>query len=212
MSALEWGGFVAGAISVWLAVRLSVWTWPIGIINSACWLFLFGQSRLYMNAGLQVLYIVLSLLGWYWWLHGGEARGNLRVAAATSRQALALLSIAVMTTFAFWWVQSSFTDSASPFADSATTVASLVAQWMLMRKLLGNWYVWIAVDVAYIVLYSQQHLWLTASLQVLFIAMCIRGLIEWRREIVEGDAIEISLRAVGPDPVALSSHAQNEND
>lgn len=163
-----------------------------------------------MNAGLQVLYIVLSLLGWYWWLHGGEARGNLRVAAATSRQALALLSIAVITTGAFWWVQSNFTDSASPFADSATTIASLVAQWMLMRKLLGNWYVWIAVDVAYIVLYSQQHLWLTASLQVLFIAMCIRGLIEWRREIVEGEVAEPFERDVGPDPVAVFDRGRNE--
>jgi nicotinamide mononucleotide transporter len=202
MSLLEWAGFLSGAAAVWLAVRLNVWNWPVGIVNSACWLLLFTQTRLYMNAGLQVVYIVLALLGWYWWLHGGANHDRLEVTRTSHRHILVLASVAVAATAVLWWTQARYTDSVSPFADSATTVASLVAQWMLMRKLLGNWYVWIAVDVAYVVLYSQQQLWLTASLQILFIAMCLRGLVEWRRDLQARSTPGPLDRLVGPDPVA----------
>jgi nicotinamide mononucleotide transporter len=69
---------------------------------------------------------------------------------------------------------------ALPLPDAATTVVSLIAQYMLTRKLLGNWWCWIAVDVAYIVMYASQHLYLTAALQPLFIAMCLAGWRRWR--------------------------------
>jgi nicotinamide mononucleotide transporter len=79
MSWTEILGFVTGAASVWLYVREHVWAWPLGIANSAFWFVLFWQSKLYLDASLQVVYIVLGVIGWYWWVNGGQRRNHLPV-------------------------------------------------------------------------------------------------------------------------------------
>jgi nicotinamide mononucleotide transporter len=189
-------GFAAGAVSVWLYVRQNVWAWPTGIANSVFWLVLFWTSRLYLDAGLQVIYIALGIAGWYWWLRGGERPGELPVRRTRPRERLALAGIGVAATSALWLAMAAVSD-AQPLPDAATTVVSLIAQYMLTRKLLGNWWLWISVDVAYIAMYASQHLYLTAALQPLFIGMCLVGLRQWRRAMVA--------EGVEPRPVTVAS-------
>lgn len=179
LSWFELAGFVAGAVCVWLYVRQSVWAWPVGIANSASWLVLFWESRLYLDAGLQVVYIGLGVAGWYWWLRGGPRRGELPVTRTRAREALALAAVGIVATVALWRAMATLGDAA-PLADAATTVTSLIAQYLLTRKLLATWCCWIAVDVAYVVLYAGQGLYLTAALQPVFIAMCLVGWWRWR--------------------------------
>jgi len=182
MSWTEALGFATGAVSVWLYVRQNVWAWPTGIANSAFWLVLFWGSRLYLDAGLQIVYIGLGVWGWYWWLRGGERGGRLPVSRTPRVEAWLLTAIGVLGTLGLWWAMVAV-DDALPLPDAATTVVSLLAQYMLTRKLLANWWCWIAVDVAYVVMYASQHLYLTAALQPLFIAMCVVGLRQWRAEL-----------------------------
>jgi nicotinamide mononucleotide transporter len=182
MSWTEIAGFGTGAVSVWLYVRQNVWAWPVGIANSVCWLVLFWASRLYLDAGLQLVYIGLSVAGWYWWLRGGERPGRLPVARTRRREALVLAGVGLVGTAGLWWAMAAVSD-ALPLPDAATTVVSLIAQYMLTRKLLGNWWCWIAVDAAYILMYTSQHLYLTAALQPLFIAMCVAGWHRWRTDL-----------------------------
>jgi nicotinamide mononucleotide transporter len=179
MSWTEIAGFLTGAVSVWLYVRQNVWAWPVGIANSVFWLVLFWTSRLYLDAGLQLVYIGLGVAGWYWWLRGGERPGELPVTRTRRGEALTLAAVAMAGTLALWWAMVAASD-ALPLPDAATTVVSLIAQYMLTRKLLGNWWCWIAVDLAYIVMYASQQLYLTAALQPLFIAMCVAGWRRWR--------------------------------
>jgi nicotinamide mononucleotide transporter len=181
MSWIEIVGFLTGAASVWLAAREHVWNWPIGLVNSACWLALFWSSQLYLDSGLQLVYIGLGIAGWYWWLHGGEGRDDLPITRTPLRTAAVLAVLTVAATGALWWVDAVIAGSALPFWDASTTVVSLVATYLLCRKHLGNWVLWIAVDVAYVGMYVAQHLYLTAALQPLFIAMCVSGLVGWRR-------------------------------
>ena len=82
-------------LSVWLYVRQSVWAWPVGIANSACWLVLFWSSRLYLDAGLQLVYIALGVAGWYWWLRGGDRRARLAVPRTAGRETVALVLVGV---------------------------------------------------------------------------------------------------------------------
>jgi nicotinamide mononucleotide transporter len=183
MSWSEILGFVAGALSVWLYVRQNVWAWPTGIANSVFWLILFFGSRLYLDASLQAVYIGLGIAGWIWWVRGrrdgGQHKGELPVARTGRAETLVLVAIGVGATAGLWWTMTRVADAA-PLPDAATTVVSLIAQYMLTRKLLANWYLWIAVDVAYVVLYTYKGLYLTAALQPLFIALCVLGLRDWR--------------------------------
>ena len=173
-------GFITGAVSVWLTVKQNVWNWPIGIANSAFYVIVFFQARLYADSSLNVLYIVLGFLGWYWWLKGGEHRTALNVGRVSKRSVLVLAAVGLVGTAGMAVFLASVHDSA-PFLDALTTVLSLIAEYMLARKLLENWGVWITADVIYIGLYSYRSLYLTAILYALFLTMCIVGFVGWRR-------------------------------
>jgi nicotinamide mononucleotide transporter len=172
--------FVTGGWCVWLAVEENVWNWPIGIANSVFFLVLFLQARLFAESALKALYVVLGLAGWYWWLRGGTGRTELGISRPGLLSACILAMLGVVATAVMWFVLQSIADSA-PFWDALTTALSLVAQYMLTRKLLENWLVWIAADVMYVGLYSYKHLLLTAVLYGVFLTMCVAGLRQWRR-------------------------------
>ena len=177
---IEMLGFVSGGWTVWLTVKENVWNWPIGIANSAFFLVLFLRSGLYADSGLQVFYIVLGLLGWYWWLYGGKDRTQLNVQHASAKTLIALAAIIMIATWPFAIYLRSIQDAA-PFLDALTTVLSLVAQYLLTKKYIENWYIWMFVDVIYIGLYIYKQLNLTAVLYFIFLCMCVRGFIEWRQ-------------------------------
>lgn len=185
MSWSEVLGFIAGVASVWLYARQSVWAWPTGIANSGFWLVLFLGQRLYLDAGLQIVYIGLGVAGWVWWARGQRAehgRAELPVTRVPAREALVLLGSGVVVIGGLWWLMVRVGDSA-PLPDAATTVVSLIAQYLLTGKRLATWWCWIAVDVAYVALYSYKELYLTAALQPLFIVLCVVGLRGWRADL-----------------------------
>jgi nicotinamide mononucleotide transporter len=173
-------GFVTGAACVYLVIKENIWNFPIGIANNIFFLVLFTGSRLYGDAGLQLVYVVLGIQGWYAWLYGGEQRTALKVARATPRVLAALAAFVLLGTVALT-ATLRFARGSAPVLDAFTTVLSLAAQYMLNRKLLENWYVWIAADVIYVYLYLTRDLHLTVLLYFVFLCMCIAGLLSWRR-------------------------------
>lgn len=176
-------GFLTGVINVWLLTRRNVWNWPFGLSNNALYIAVFLSSGLYGDAALQVLYIVLGIYGWiHWWR---SARGNAESpAVAVTKTTLATWQWLIPTTIAgaliLSWFLDRFTDSTVPVWDSATTSISLAATFGQARKLLESWWLWILADLIYIPLYIYKGLWLTAGLYLIFFALCIVGLREWR--------------------------------
>lgn len=177
----EIAGFVTGALCVWLVVKRNIWNFPVGIANYIFFFILFINSGLYADAGLQVVYFFLACLGWFWWLKGGEEHKGVEVSEPKPWQ-LGACGMAVILIAAFLqWVLHSFTDSTVAGWDALTTAMSLVAQFMLGRKWIANWWLWIAVDLIYMPLYVSKGLWLTAGLYGVFLIMCIIGLLEWHQ-------------------------------
>jgi len=162
VSPLEIFAAAVGAWSVWLSVRQNVLSWPTAIVNVVLYTIVFYEAKLYADMGLQVVYAVLSVYGWYQWLYGGEGHTTLHVSRTTRSVAIRL---------------------ALPFMDSALTSASLVAQWMMTRKLLENWAVWIAVDVLYVGMFIYKGLYVTAVLYAVFLGLAVKGWIDWRKSI-----------------------------
>ncbi len=181
-SLTEVAGFVTGGICVWLVVKENIWNWPIGILNNIFFIVLFLQARLFADTALQVVYIVLGLLGWYWWLKGGKNKTKLEVANTPKQTMIWLIAISVIATAILTYVLIKVNDSA-PFLDAVTTVLSLAAQFLLTKKYIQNWYFWITADVIYIYLYFSRGLSLTAVLYAIFMTMCIVGLIKWQKSL-----------------------------
>ena len=174
---------VTGIISVYLSTREHIWSWPTALVNVALYFVVFLEAKLYADMGLQVVYFVLSLYGWYEWLYGGENRTELHVSRASRRLGVRLVVIGATCAALLGTLLARFTDAALPYVDSATTSTSLVAQWMMTRKILENWAVWAVVDVVYIGMFVFKGLYLTAGLYTVFLVLAIMGYVQWKRSL-----------------------------
>jgi nicotinamide mononucleotide transporter len=182
--AVSWAealGFATGGLCVWLTVRGHLANFAVGIANSSFFLVLFASSRLWADSGLQIVFIVLGVVGWWQWQHGGAQRTALVVGRAGPRTLLICGAAVVVSTAALTLVLRAADDSA-PFWDALTTSLSLAAQWLLNSKKIETWYFWIAADCIYIPLYLFRDLNLTAVVYLLFLGLCLAGLRAWRRE------------------------------
>jgi nicotinamide mononucleotide transporter len=121
--------------------------------------------------------------GWYEWLHGGENRTELHVTRTAPSLAALLTGIALLGAAVLGVILRQATDAALPFMDSFLSSTSLIAQWMMTRKKLENWLVWIAVDVLYVGTFVFKGLYLTAVLYAVFLALAIQGWRDWRRSL-----------------------------
>ena len=185
MSSLELLAALLGAISVYLSVRQNIWSWPTAIVNVVVYAFVFYQAKLYADMGLQVIYAALSVYGWYEWLYGGANRTELHVTRTAPRLGAVLTIIALAGSVALGVFLRGATDAALPFMDSFLSNTSLVAQWMMTKKKLENWLVWIGVDVLYVGMFVFKHLYITAGLYAVFLALAVRGYIDWRLSMAE---------------------------
>jgi nicotinamide mononucleotide transporter len=180
-------GFVTGAACVYLVVREHIWNFPIGIANNVFFFVLFYKARLFGDAWLQVVYLALGVHGWYFWLHGGKNRTARRLGSASLRERLAVGGLVLAGTAALVPILRAANDPA-PLLDAFTTCLSLGAQWLLNRKLIENWYLWMTADVLYVYLYLQRGFPLTAVLYLGFLGLCIAGLAQWRRSLMKPEA------------------------
>ncbi len=179
-------GFATGLVGVWMVVRQNIWNWPVGIANVILLGVVFVEVGLYADAVLQVVYVVLSLYGWWQWLYGGAGRSRLAVSRTPPAEWWALAGAGVAATFVMTWVLDVWTDSTGPFFDGLTTALSLVATYGQSRKRLESWWIWIAADVIYVPLYLYKGLTLTAGLFVVFLGLCGWGWIGWRQAVTRG--------------------------
>jgi nicotinamide mononucleotide transporter len=188
MDPVEVTAVVFGIVSVYLAVRENILSWPTAIVNVGLYTLVFFRAKLYADMGLQVFYLVVSFYGWWAWLHGGRERAEL-VVTRTPRPWLAGLGVAgLLFALALGTVLRRATDAALPFLDSTLSSYSIVAQVMMTRKWLENWALWIALDVVYVGMFVFKRLYLTAGLYAVFLVLAVMGLLEWRRSLAAAPA------------------------
>jgi nicotinamide mononucleotide transporter len=166
-------GFVSGGTCVWLAVRQHILSWPLGLANNALYFAVFFEARLYAD---------MSLLGCYGWWKWFARRGSAPLAVTRiSRSEIALVLAGVPLATLGLREALIVANGAAPLLDALTTAISLAAQYLLGRKRLENWALWILADLIYVPLYVSRGLHLTAVLYAIFLAMCIAGLRDWLR-------------------------------
>ncbi|MYM40827.1 nicotinamide riboside transporter PnuC [Pseudoduganella sp. CY13W] len=180
---LELLSFLLSVATVWFNIRQSHWGWLFAIISSATYGLVFFGSRLYGDMGLQLVFISVSVYGWYQWLHGDDSHERLPVTELGKRGRY-IAAAAWLGGFAVLaWFLKSYTDTDVPNSDGFLTAGSLVGQLLLSRKRIENWHVWIIVDVLYVALYLHKHLVLTAILYAVFVGMAVMGLRAWRGDV-----------------------------
>lgn len=184
---IEIFGAVTGIIYVFLEIRQTSWLWPVGIATSAVYVWIFFHGRLYADMSLQIYYLVISVIGWFWWINGTGVRKSddkhLVVTRLKSRTGIILFLAFVLLYCVLYFTLSRFTDSPVPAVDSFITSMSVIATWMLARKIYEHWYLWILTDIVASVLFLSRGLYPTVVLYAVYAIMSLSGLAEWKKTI-----------------------------
>ncbi|MBC7435802.1 MAG: nicotinamide mononucleotide transporter [Bdellovibrionales bacterium] len=178
---LELAAFVIALAMVGCNIREIHWGWPLAVISSLMYVAVFWRSRLYGDASLQIFFAAVAGWGWYQWLRGVRADGS---ALQVARLGLTGLVRMFAACAVLWPVTGlflkNFTDSDVPWWDGFTTALSVVGQFLLGRKYIENWLVWIVVNVVSVGLFVYKGLWLTTLLYLIFIALSVVGFKAWK--------------------------------
>ena len=215
---IEIFGALTGILYVFLEIRQTIWLWPVGIITSAVYIWVFFTGKLYADMSLQIYYLVISIMGWYWWAQGSGLRAQgsgLRAQGAGNSEAgadiensgegekggseevkeelqvtrlklgtgIILSAVFVLLYTVMWLVLTRLTDSPVPVRDSFITSLSIIATWMLARKIFEHWFLWIVVNSAAAFLFLSRGLYPTVILYVIYGIMSFAGLAAWRKTI-----------------------------
>lgn len=181
---IELLGAILGIAYIFFSIRQSILTWPVGLLTSALYVWVFLVSKLYADMGLQLYYLFISIYGWYEWLRGNQSdKGQaLPISRISFRLGLTLSGVSLLLFGFIWFVLKNYTDSPVPMADALATSLSIVATWMLARKILEHWLVWIFVDAFSIGLFWYKDLMPTVILFAVYTIMAVVGYIEWKNE------------------------------
>ncbi len=189
---MTWIEIVAFVVSLWMVgceMRVHVLAWPLAMLSSLLYALLFADSKLYGEASLQLFFVAMSLWGGWQWLRGRGADGHALVVHTLPRRTMAIaLVLALLAWPLAGGLLRRYTDSDVPWLDALPTVGSILGTWLLGRKFIENWAVWIAVNAFSVALFGYKHLWLTVILYALFTILSWVGWRAWRRMQGRADA------------------------
>ncbi|MCX7121286.1 MAG: nicotinamide riboside transporter PnuC [Gammaproteobacteria bacterium] len=178
---LEIPAMIAGFLNIYLAARANIWNWLFGIVSVTIYAIVFYEAKLYGDMCLQGVYLIFQFYGWNQWMRGGKNATALSVTHIPKSLYLISSMVLIILYGIFVYLLSHDTNSTTPIIDAFTTALSLVAQWMMCKKYLENWLLWIVVDIISVYMYWYKHLYLTSGLYAVFFILCCMGYQVWKR-------------------------------
>lgn len=183
-------GTLVGLLYLWLEYRASIYLWVASVVMPAIYLFIYYDAGLYADFGINLYYLIIALYGWAAWRYGfslgkGMQGEELPISHCPRKLWLPLATLTTLLFVAIAWVLINLTDSTVPYADAFTTALSVVGMWMLARKYIEQWWVWLVVDVASAALYIYKDLYFTAALYAFYAVVVFFGYRKWKKLITE---------------------------
>ena len=180
---IEIVGAILSLIYLDLSIKAKVSLWFYGIVSSLFYIVVFFQTKFYADMSLQFYYVFISIYGWLNWKRGKpESKEELTTTQLTKKLTLILILVTFLVYIVYYLILSKFTDSTIPKADSLVGAFSIVGTWMLARKLIENWLVWIIADGLCVGLYIYKGLYPTTILFVIYTIMAVVGYFQWKKQ------------------------------
>jgi nicotinamide mononucleotide transporter len=186
---LHWIEIIAaslGIIAIYFQIKVKPFYWVISLLVSSMYIIIYFLAKLYADMSMQFYYVGMSIYGLYVWLSGNNNSDKKTIPISKIKDLKSWLLIALISALSFFiigYILKKFTDSNVPWWDSFTTSLSFVATWMLARKKIENWLIWIVVDATSVVLYIYKQLYPTTILFIILTLLAIVGYFQWNREL-----------------------------
>lgn len=190
VSYIEMIGTIFGFISVYYASKANVLTWPTGVVNEIALFVLFFQVQLYADMLLQIFFLVVTVFGWYSW-----NRKTVEVPVSRMSRSMVMLYFVVLLAGTIItgvavqqfhrWMPAYFPLPATyPFGDAFVMVASMLATFLLAKKRIETWILWLTVDVVSVWLYIVKGVYFLSLEYILFLGLATFGLLQWRKKLI----------------------------
>jgi len=170
---------------LYFSIKQNSLLWFFGLIGSLLYVYIYHSVKLYADMGLQVYYVIISIYGWIYWKVGKQQNDKpIEIKFTNKALAIQLIWITTVLFFAISYILNTFTDASLPYWDALTTAGGITATWMLARKYIEHWLIWVIVDLISLVMYIYKGLYITSVLFVIYTAMAIVGYIEWKKSML----------------------------
>ncbi len=180
MSWLELIALISGVLGVWLTIKQNIWCWPTALISVVLSCIAFFEQRLYGDSALQVFYFVAGIYGWYFW--NQKSQTHFEVSKMDLNKSPLYLAITIIQAIVYYFLLRFFKSDQVLF-DAVLTACSLTATYMMTKKWLENWLIWVFIDSAYVFLYGIKHMYLFAILYAAFAAFAFYGWRKWKNNL-----------------------------
>jgi len=191
ISFIELTATLFGFLSVFLAIRENIYTWPTGILNEIGLFILFFQVQLYADMFLQCVFFLFTIYGWTLWNTRKRVLTVTKIGIIKLLQLLAFivllsLLLSLLISQLHVWAPSYFIHPAAhPFIDSLVSLLSITALLLLSFKIPESWILWIIVDLLSIGLFATQEIYLITAQYCIFLMMASIGFFRWRKSHVQ---------------------------
>lgn len=186
---LEWVAVGTGLLSVWFSMKENIWVYPSGIVSVLIYVYIAFVYKLYADMGVNFYYFIMSVYGWYYWLHPkNDSREQVPVTMNNRNENLISVALTLGSFGILYYVLSNFTDSDVAFWDSLTTCFAILGMFLMARKKLESWIAWIITDLISIPLYFYKELVLTSFQFLVFTAIAIAGYLAWKKSMEENNS------------------------
>jgi len=182
LSWIDWVVTITALVYVILAARQNNWCWFWGIISCSLWAYAsYTFYQLYLDAILQLFYVVMAIIGWYQWRRGRTRGAPLPITRLSFKAHLVYLSSGIAIAILFGYLFKTYTPAAATYLDALTTMFSILATIMLVQKRLDNWAYWVVIDLLYMGLYASRGAYLFALLMLVYTIIAARAWWAWRK-------------------------------
>ncbi len=175
-SFLEWTAVILGVSYVISITYKKMIAWLFALISSSIYVYLCFSAQLYLESFLQIFYVLTAIYGWLKWR---KDTANKQIISWGFKLNLVNISLSSILTLSIGYIFSKYTNQANPYMDAFTTIFSLIATFMVARKVLENWIYWIIIDAVSIILYSSREFYLTSLLFTIYTLLALFGFIKW---------------------------------
>ena len=195
MSHLEFWATITGGLAVWLSAKENLWSWIFGLVNVSLAFIMFYQSQLYPDMFLQTFFFATNIIGFYMWKFPKAGLANekneLRITRLSTQKYILFLSLVVVGTISFGLFAKNLHNlfpklfnlpSAFPFVDSFVLVCSVGTTFLMMKKKVETWWMWLLIDLVSTSLYYIKEIKLYSLLYLVFCFIAAFGAIEWTRK------------------------------
>ena len=179
---LEIIAVITAVIYVVLAAKTNRWCFLFGLISSAIYIYIATGLKFYFDSAINLYYVIMSFYGWFAWAKKKQEK-ELTVLQMQNKAFLITILGGFILTFSLAYIVDNISDASLPYIDAFTTVFAIIATWMVVKKYIQNWIIWIVVDIVAATMYLYKELYLTAGLFLLYTIISIVGYRQWKTQV-----------------------------